>query len=134
MTGFNLPPGVSVSDLPGWDDGEYVPMHCSHCGGFVSREPTRQITTVTSEWCDGKVHETECEYEPSVWAIVKDVTDDKTYKIVWSPCQGQWEKDIGEHKPHWFEVFGETVWQVYCNHCHQYSTIDGEGYPLCDWV
>lgn len=131
-----MPPGVSVTDIPGYYDEDYHPLHCSHCGGFISPVPTRTVVTVTSERCDGKIHEIEEPYDESTWAIIKDVTDERTYKITWVQCKGQWcsKGDLVEHEPHWFEVFGDTEWQVYCKHCHRWTVIDAEGYPLCDFV
>jgi hypothetical protein len=54
MTSWNMPPGVSVRDIPGYDMPDPWPAHrCWECGGWLAEKPAAVRDEEHWEPCDG---------------------------------------------------------------------------------
>lgn len=93
MSNYNLPPGVTVSMLPGYDEPPWYPtIRCAACGcwiGYGDKHIASQETHYRTYHCKGGEYPT---------------------------CEDWLDNDVS-HKPHdWQDYDGITTWYK-CPHC-----------------
>lgn len=117
LFGWDLPPGVSMSDIdPGGYD-EHPLIHCSRCGGFLPFEPDRQGGGEDLGQCDGKrmvVTETYHEdRDAGILAIIGEEFIGKSYEVEFDPECGR----VDEHEPHTFVQWAWGINYRTCSRC-----------------
>ena len=131
MGGFNLPPGVSVSDIPGnrpedlyWEwIAEGVRHRCGDCGGFLRFKPDCFVDWEEGVDCDGKPRAMQFAYEEGTIAILGEEYRGKTYTVHFADCGEECGPD--GHKPHrHIEMAGRTNIHR-CRKCGKRNEIGG---------
>lgn len=111
MTGYNLPPGVSVNDIPGnrpedmfadWI-AEGNRYHCEVCGSFLRFQSDEEIQWEECINCDGKARKHthvygEYEQDEGILAIIGEEFRGQKYDIYYYPCGI--EGNGNPHEPH----------------------------------
>lgn len=94
MSLSNLPPGVSVSDIPGNRPEDELAEaiaegwrpRCEVCGGFLPIEPTGFDFWEDAVECSGKPKRYDHEYEEGTIAILGEEYRGKTYAVYLAEC------------------------------------------------
>jgi hypothetical protein len=129
MTGWNLPPGVNESDIPGNRPEDWLMEaiaegwrpRCEKCGGFLAIEP--DDLEVQYEHCDGIPHKKEIQYNDGTHEGILDIIGeeyrDKSYTIYYfTNCDKfGWDESSEKHEPHsWPIPYSERVIR-HCKKC-----------------
>ncbi len=110
MGGYNLPPGVSVRDIPGnRPEDELAEMiaegwrpHCEKCSGFLAIYPEKVESWEETVPCSGIPRELVCHYNDgtheAILRIIGEEYRDQTYTVYYTDC-GE-ETGEGGHPAH----------------------------------
>jgi len=121
MASFNMPPGVSVYDIPGYDCDErmWPELRCGFCNCWVSDKDTNIIrveTHMREETCCGT--HTEWEKEGVHPECDKGYWREKTGEEIerrFSDSHIMWI--MPEHDAHTVETYNGTTTWYRCHHC-----------------
>ena len=114
MGDFNMPPGVRVRDIPGYED-EQPQRRCNKCKAFISNQPVTKIETKRYHWCKGKAKVIDCtytaEYDRGILDIIGWDFEGKTYQIAYSPECGTPSGSIDSDGPQEISVKSIQTWE-----------------------
>jgi hypothetical protein len=98
MNDWNMPPGVSVRDIPGYDDPPPLDR-CEVCGCWLSFDPQRVEIKYLNGHCSG------------------ESIGDPVAGFTYYPCHGSEGQTDGPHAAHdWQEYDGQREYRT-CSHC-----------------
>lgn len=132
MTGFNLPPGCNVSDIPGNRPEDMLEEaiaegwrpRCEDCGGFLPIAPDSVEDHTRIVHCSGKPTKYEHEYDPEYDRVMLNIIgmEHAGEKYYTYRCECEQETGPEGHAPHDEHFYEGMTEHRICKRCGRDNT------------